>query len=251
LLFLPNANKILYTLARKLRTIVIDDDSTDIKGILDICNNSPLIEVVKTYSNPREFLENAPALDFDLCLIDIEMPGMDGLTLAQMLGDKPFIFITTADNKLRDALSLAPVDVVIKPIVKERLFRALEKAHELFINKREYELFNVAEAKKKVSLHLPDIILVITDANDPRNKIAFMRNGEKYTLMDCRLQGLLDICPALVQVNISEIVSLEVIAEVEHEIVTIKGITADDAPKFLNLGRTYRKSFKERLFYKR
>jgi DNA-binding LytR/AlgR family response regulator len=239
-----------YTMARKLKTVVIDDEESIIQIILDLCHDSPFVEIIETFSSPKEFLKAAPLLDFDLCLIDIEMPEMDGLTLAQMLNNKPFIFITDADSKLRNALSLAPVDIVTKPILKDRFDKALSKAYELFADKLDYELFNVAESKTKIKLHLPDILLVITDSIDPRNKIVFLRNGEKYTIMDCTLLRLLDLCPLLIQVNKSEAVSLEAIHEVEHEIATIKNIQDTDAPKYISIGRIYRKSFKERLFYK-
>lgn len=236
-------------MARKLKTIAVDDDPFIIGTIEDLCRDSPIIEIVKTFSNPKEFIDKIPTLDFDLCLLDVEMPEMQGTVVAQMLKNKPFIFITGADSKLREALSLAPVDVVTKPILKDRLDRALNKAYELFVDKQEYALFNVAESKRKMKLHLHDILLVVTDTVDPRHKTVFMRNGEKYTLMECTLEGLLDICPLLVQVSKSEAVSLEVVNEVEYDMVTIKGIEGKEVPKYVTLGRAFRKSFKERLFY--
>jgi len=237
-------------MARKLKTVIIDDSPGIIKMLLDLCQESPLVEIIRTFSNPREFLDNAPILEFDLCLIDVEMPEMDGITLAQMLINKPFIFVTGADNMLRNALNLAPVDIVTKPIMKDRLDKALAKAYELFMDKQEYDVFNVAESKSKVKIQLSDIMLVITDSIDPRNKIVFLRNGEKYTLMDCRLKRLLDICPLLIQVNKSEAVSLEAIHQIEHETATLRGIEGPDVPKYINIGRSYKKPFQERLFYK-
>ncbi len=238
-------------MARKLKTIIVDDDPFIVSMIEDLCRDSAIVEVIKTFNNPKEFIENAPSLDFDLCLLDIQMPEMEGLVVAQMLKNKPFIFITGSDNKLRDALSLSPVDIVTKPILKDRLDRALSKAYELFMDKKEYELFSVAESNRKMNIHLPDILLAVTDTIDPRHKLVFMRNGEKYTLMDCTLERLLDSCPLLVQANKAEAVSLEAVNEVEHDMATIKGLGGKDAPKYVTLGRAFRKSFKERLFYNR
>ena len=238
-------------MARKLKAIVLDDDKFIVGIIEDLCRDSSIVEIVKTFSNPKEFLEQAPMLNFDLCLLDIQMPEMEGLVVAQMLKNKPFIFITGSDDKLRDALSLSPVDVVTKPILKDRLDKALSKAYELFMDKQEYELFSVAESSKKMSLHLPDILLVVTDTVDPRHKLVYMRNGEKYTIMDCTLERLLDSCPMLVRANKAEAVSLEAVNEVEHDMATLKGIGGKDAPKYVTLGRAFRKSFKEKLFYNR
>jgi DNA-binding LytR/AlgR family response regulator len=238
-------------MARKLRTIIVDDDAMTTKMIINLSDGSNSVEITKTFLNPQEFIDTAPMLDFDLCVIDIEMPEMSGLVVAQILGKKPFIFITSSDSKLRSALSLCPVDIVTKPIMKERLDIAFEKAHELFIDKQEYDVFNIAESKKKIKLHLPDILLVTTDTIDPRNKIVYMGNGEKYTLMDYTLTRLLEMCPLLVQVSRSEAISIEAINQVEHEVVTVKGLNGIDIPKYVNLGRSFRESFKERVFYKK
>jgi two-component system LytT family response regulator len=238
-------------MAQKLKTIVVDDDPLIIGMIEDLCRDSKIVTIIKTFMNPKEFLEKAPLLDFDLCLLDIQMPEMEGLVVAQMLKNKPFIFITGADSKLRDALNLAPVDIVTKPILKDRLDKALNKAYELFVDKKEYEVFSIAESKKKTKVHLPDILLAVTDTVDPRHKTVFMRNGEKYTLMECTLEKLLDMCPLLVQANKAEAVSLEIVNEIEHDMITIKGVAGKDAPKYVTLGRAFSKAFKERLYYNR
>jgi DNA-binding LytR/AlgR family response regulator len=237
-------------MARKLKAIIVDDDQFMVNTILDLCKDSQIVEICKTFNNPKEFIEKAPLIDFDLAMLDIQMPEMEGTIVAQMMKNKPFIFITGSDHKLRDALNLSPIDVVTKPILKDRLDKALSKAYELLADKKEYELFNVAESNKKVQIHLPDILFVTTDTVDPRHKVAFMRNGTKYTIMDCSLETLIDSCPLLVQVNKREAVSMEAVNEVEHDMITLKDITAKDAPKYANLGRAYKKSFKEKMFYR-
>jgi DNA-binding LytR/AlgR family response regulator len=237
-------------MARKLKAIVVDDDPFMVSMIQDLCKDSQIVEVYKAFNNPKEFIDKAPQLDFDLAMLDIQMPEMEGTIVAQMMKNKPFIFITGSDNKLRDALSLSPIDVVTKPIMKDRLDKALAKAYELLMDKKEYELFNVAESSKKVKLHLPDILFVGTDTVDARHKLVCLRNGEKYTIMDSSLEDLLDSCPLLVQVNKREAVSMEAVNEVEHDMVTLKAMAAKDAPKYVTLGRAFRKSFKEKLFYR-
>lgn len=237
-------------MARKLKAIVLDDDPFIVSMIQDLCRDSQIVEVTKTFNNPKDFVEQAPHLDFDLAMLDIQMPEMEGTVVAQMLKNKPFIFVTGADERLRDALSLSPIDVVTKPILKDRLDKALAKAYELLMDKKEYELFNVAESARKVKIHLPDILLVGTDDTDPRHKVAYMRNGEKYTIMDTTIDKLIDACPLLVQVNKREAVSLETVNEVEHDMITIKEMADKGAPKYVTLGRAFRKSFKEKLFYR-
>lgn len=237
-------------MTHRLKAIIVDDEPHIINIIQALCKDSQFVEIVRTFTNPDEFIENAPTLDFDLAMLDVQMPEMEGTVVAQMLKNKAFIFITGSKEKLHDALGLSPIDVVTKPILKDRLTSALEKAHKLLINKKEYGLFNVAESKRKTNIFLPDIMMVTTDDVDPRNKLIYMRSGEKHTIMDSSLENSLQICPLLVQVSRREAVSLEAVNEVEHDMVMLKGIADPKAPKYVTLGSAFSKSFKERVFYK-
>ena len=217
--------------------------------LTDLCKRSPWVKIVGTFSDPTQFLKKAPTLDFELCLLDVNMPQIEGLVLAQMLGNKPVIFITGMENKLKDALNLAPIDVIVKPITKERLDKALEKANALLASKKEYELFNVAEHSRKVKLRLDDILVISADEDDARNKLAVMRDGAKYTLMGYTMEELLELWPSLVQVNKGQLISIEVFSEINHDLVMLKGVNTEDIPGEITLGRTYRQQFMERVFH--
>ena len=235
---------------KKLKAIAVDDNKAILSTLEQMCKDSPLIELVKTFTDPNEFLAKAPLLEFDLCLLDIEMPQMEGTTLAQILKNKPIIFISGSDEKYRDALNLSPIDIVPKPILKDRLYSAFEKAHDQLIEKIEYELFNVAESSKKIKLKLSDILLVSTDEIDPRNKEVWMRTGEKYTLMNCKIEHLTANSSTLIQVNRGEAVSMEAVHEVEHDLITLKGLLAvNGKPRQITLGAAFKKKFQERMFY--
>jgi DNA-binding LytR/AlgR family response regulator len=67
--------------------------------------------------------EHAP----DVVLLDVEMPGTNGLSLADELGMPPVIFTTAHQQFAADAFDLDAVDYLVKPIRQERLQRALEK----------------------------------------------------------------------------------------------------------------------------
>jgi two-component system LytT family response regulator len=234
----------------KLRAASVDDDPNIHATLKQMCKESPLVEIAYTYSDPEKFLSDAPTLDFDLCMLDIQMPGMEGITVAQLLNKKPVIFITGADDRFRDALNLSPVDIVPKPILKDRLFRAIEKAYNMIVEKREYELFNVAESNKKVKIRLQDILFVSTDDIDPRHKQVWLKNGETYTLMNYKLDELAEHSPTLVQVNRGELISLEAVHEVERDLITLKGIKAENGkPKQVTLSPNFKKKFMDRMFY--
>ena len=77
-----------------------------------LCEGLPTLEVVKAFNSPVTFLAEAPNLQFDLCIMDIEMPGMNGLEVAQMLGGKPIIFTTAYKEYAAEAYDLDVVDYV-------------------------------------------------------------------------------------------------------------------------------------------
>ena len=56
-----------------------------------LCEQIPNLEVVKAFDNPENLLKEINSLDFDFCILDIEMPNINGLEVAKKLNGKPFI----------------------------------------------------------------------------------------------------------------------------------------------------------------
>ena len=156
---------------KKIKVIVVDDDDSLHDILLDLYQDSDKIEIKYNYTESKKFLKEAPTLDFDLCFLDISMPELDGITIAQLIKNKPFIFITGSEDKLKAALGIEPIDVVTKPFTKERLDHAIDKAYKLISENIENALFCVAESEKKINIRLSDIVFVDTDEVDPRHKI--------------------------------------------------------------------------------
>ncbi|MES1226066.1 MAG: response regulator, partial [Bacteroidota bacterium] len=112
----------------KLKCLLLDDELPGLTYLKILCEQIPTLEVVKTFNSPENLLLSLPDLDYDLCIMDIEMPGMDGLQLANLLRGKPVIFTTGYKEYAAEAFDLDAVDYVRKPIKKERLEQAVEKA---------------------------------------------------------------------------------------------------------------------------
>jgi DNA-binding LytR/AlgR family response regulator len=175
------------------------------------------------------------------------MPGMSGLTVAQLLGKKPIIFVTGSDDKFRAALDLGPVDIVTKPFTQERVNRALSKFGAKSV---EYGVFNVAESKRKVNIHLPDILYVCSDNIDPRNKMAVIKGGESYTLMNNSFTELKALAPQLVQINRQELVSIDLVKEMGHDCVSLNDAGIKTIPLESTLTATCKDELAKRMFYR-
>jgi DNA-binding LytR/AlgR family response regulator len=246
-------------MAKKLRCIVVDDDKFIHQVIGDLCKSSAFAEVTYVFDCPKEFIKKQGKLEYDICLLDLCMPQMDGILVAELLDGKPIIFISSVDDKLRDAVEFAPIDIVTKPIKKERLEKAFVKALKLLseetvtrnialsVKEKEYELFNIAEANEKMRLCIKDIFFVTSDIIDPRNKRVIMRNGEKYTLMDCNFEKILNLSARFVRVNRSEIVSIEAVQKFRHDVITLKCFTEGGHARQVTLNRSFREGFVQRL----
>lgn len=80
-------------------------------------------------------LELLAQTQIDIALIDIRMPRMDGLELAQQLAGLPhppaIVFVTAYDEFALKAFELAAVDYLLKPVKAARLLEALKKARRL------------------------------------------------------------------------------------------------------------------------
>ena len=118
-----------------LRLLLVDDEAPararlrDLLG--DIAADVPST-VVAEAADGFAALERAQAGDLDVALIDIRMPGMDGVELARHLARLPttpaVIFVTAFDQYAVQAFELAALDYLVKPVRAARLADALRKA---------------------------------------------------------------------------------------------------------------------------
>src|SRR3569833_1368367 len=76
-------------------------------------------------------LRLAEATEPDIILLDIAMPGMDGIDVARALANVPqppvVIFVTAFDTFAVAAFDVEAVDYVMKPVAADRLGRAIER----------------------------------------------------------------------------------------------------------------------------
>ncbi|WP_415037205.1 LytR/AlgR family response regulator transcription factor [Flavobacterium sp.] len=90
----------------KLKCLLLDDELPGLAYLKMLCEQLPELEVIKAFNDPEKLLAEMDALDFDLLISDIEMPGIDGLTVAQKLQGKLVIFTTAYKEYAVDAFEL-------------------------------------------------------------------------------------------------------------------------------------------------
>lgn len=69
----------------KIRIVLVDDHQMLIDGLKAILSTFENIEIVKTYTNGNQLLNEFESLKIDLILTDISMPQIDGYELTKQL----------------------------------------------------------------------------------------------------------------------------------------------------------------------
>ena len=116
----------------KLRTIIVDDEPLAVKFLRAMLSDIEVIEIVAECCNGREAVKAAAALNPDLIFLDIQMPGMNGFEVVKALQSDVMpviIFVTAYDQFAMDAFDVHAVDYVLKPLDRERIGRAVERAN--------------------------------------------------------------------------------------------------------------------------
>jgi two-component system response regulator AlgR len=110
----------------------VDDEPLAVERLQLLLARCEGVSLVGTANDGEAALRIAEAVAPDLVLLDIAMPGMDGIDVARALSQSQVspavIFATAFDNFAVTAFDIAAVDYLMKPVELDRLKRALERA---------------------------------------------------------------------------------------------------------------------------
>lgn len=111
--------------------MVVDDEPLAVERLQLLLARCEGVALVGTANDGEAALRIAEAVSPDLVLLDIAMPGMDGIDVARALSesdiDPAVVFVTAFDNFAVAAFDVAAIDYLMKPVDPERLSRALER----------------------------------------------------------------------------------------------------------------------------
>lgn len=118
-----------------LRTLVVDDETMAIERMQVLLARFPGVSLVGTANTGDQALRLIEALSPDLLLLDISMPGLDGIGVAnaiQRMEKRPtVVFVTAFDQYAVTAFDVAAADYLLKPVDTQRLGRALARVRDL------------------------------------------------------------------------------------------------------------------------
>lgn len=114
-----------------LRILAVDDEILALRRIELLLLEFPNVALVGTARTGEGALNEIRRLKPDVVLLDIQMTGMDGFDVLEALdGPRPprVVFVTAFDAFAARAFDLSATDYVVKPVQRERLHLALERA---------------------------------------------------------------------------------------------------------------------------
>ena len=111
------------------RALIADDEPHLVRHLQTLLAQAwPELELLAPARNGLEAAERIASEQPDIAFLDIQMPGLTGLQVAQGIeGDTRVVFVTAYDEYALPAFEAAAVDYLLKPLKLERLQRCVER----------------------------------------------------------------------------------------------------------------------------
>lgn len=228
-----------------MNCIIVDDEPLAREGMLLLLGEIGSLSVSGSFGSAKKALEFISENTVDLVFLDIQMPGLTGLEFASTIPDETLVIFTTAYSEYAlESYEVDAVDYIVKPILKERLEKAVKKAfsyHELLVGK---------DTRTTVESASEDFILVKSDRKFHKisfDDIHFVEGLKDYVVIHCKNGKLIT---AMNLRTISKLLPVKNFVRVSKSyIVNTKHITAFDNHSLnigsseIPIGEVYRKEF--------
>ena len=108
-----------------MKVISVDDDPQAVERTLGVLGELPGVDEAKGFEDPGEALDWLDGHPVDVAVLDINMPGLDGISLAAEIRKKQpaaaILFLTSYKKYAYDAYSVHPDGYLLKPVTREKL----------------------------------------------------------------------------------------------------------------------------------
>ena len=127
-----------------ISTLIVDDEDLARQLIGSLIRRDPALKLIGECADGARALDAVAQLHPDLVFLDVQMPVMDGVSVAERIaqqGHRPFVvFITAYDEYAIRAFELNALDYLVKPLSKRRFSAAVERAKRAVRNKEIVDL---------------------------------------------------------------------------------------------------------------
>jgi len=168
-----------------MKVLIADDEPVARQVLREHVEAIPSLEIAGEASTGKETLQRILDLDPDVVLLDQQMPELDGLAVVRSLrgAHTPLIiFVTAYERHALEAFEVGAVDYLLKPVRRERLEKAVEKA------RRQLPPARVESLRKIVARRGENLYLL-----DPAGISAFQDEGELVHVVTATQRYLCDL----------------------------------------------------------
>lgn len=149
-----------------LKALVVDDEAPARSELRYLLGETGGVEVVGEASNAMEALQLIKAIPYDVIFLDIDMPGLSGVQLAEALAaltnPPAIIFVTAHSEHAVKAFEVKATDYLVKPVEIERLKKAVSRLTPVAEQApARVERIPVEKAGKKLLVGVGDILYIM------------------------------------------------------------------------------------------
>ncbi len=239
-------------MSTKIRCLLLDDELPGLAYLKMMCEQIDELEVVKAFNSPEIFLKEQQALDYDLLISDIEMPGMNGLQVADAVKGKAVIFTTAYKDFAVDAFDRNAIDYVVKPVKPERLQQAVHKVIALLEREQPKvtsKQIQLNTDKGKALIASEKIFCIIASDIDSRDKVLLLNDGTRIIAKNASFEKLLEMLPAdgFIRINKRVLIAVKHVQYYSHDEITTDVTAPDGKPYNFVLSEIYRNDFVKRV----
>ncbi|MBP5366274.1 MAG: response regulator transcription factor [Bacteroidales bacterium] len=218
-----------------MRTLVVDDEPLALDLVKEYVEKTPFLELVDSCNNAQDAFDRVEKGDVQLLFLDVQMPGMSGLTLAKSLAQKStkVIFTTAFDEYAVEGFKLDAVDYLLKPFDFDEFMKAALKAKKIIelegaqggqpgATSEDGNYFFVKSEYKLVRIDVPRIIYI----EGLKDYIKIYLDGEAKPILTLNsLKEMENRLPAskYIRVHRSYIVNVDFVRGVERNLIAIGG----------------------------
>jgi two-component system response regulator AlgR len=165
----------------RMRVLIVDDEAPARERLHRLLDDMTDCELIGQAINGEQALQLCQQLQPDVLLLDVRMPGLSGIEVAQHLNtlDEPpaVIFTTAFDDYALDAFEAEAIGYLLKPIRKEKLSRALRHAARLSLSRLQHlkDKNTASAARAHICAKLGEQLRLI-----PVNEIRYFIAEQKY-----------------------------------------------------------------------
>ena len=160
-----------------MKDLIVDDEALARDRLRRLVADLPDCEVVGEATDGASAVREAAQLQPDVILLDVRMPGMDGMEAARhMVGAElppAIIFVTAYGDHALEAFETQAVDYVVKPVRAERLARAIATAVQP--NRAQTGTMSTAESRQQLCARLGNELQLVAVAD-----VCYFRADQKY-----------------------------------------------------------------------